>query len=71
VLASAVVRAARDRDLELYEPSDVTEVAGTGVGGVVDGRKVWVGATPELVPIGESSWVAARGGGLAGKAATR
>jgi len=43
VLAAAVVRAARERGLALSLPSDVEEVPGQGVRGVVDGRRVAVG----------------------------
>ena len=43
VLATAIVRAARERDLELSFPEDVTERYGAGIGGVVDGRKVSLG----------------------------
>ena len=43
VLASAIVRAARERDLELAPPTDVVETAGAGVRGTVAGRLVAVG----------------------------
>jgi heavy metal translocating P-type ATPase len=43
VLATAVVRAAHQRQLELPLPSDVTETAGCGIRGTVEGRDVWVG----------------------------
>jgi len=43
VLATAIVRAARERDLELSFPEDVGERYGAGIAGVVDGRKVSLG----------------------------
>jgi heavy metal translocating P-type ATPase len=43
VLATAVVRAARQRDVELVLPTLVSEVPGHGIRGDVDGRDVWVG----------------------------
>ena len=43
VLATAIVRAARDRDLDLSFPEDVAERYGAGIAGVVDGRKVALG----------------------------
>jgi heavy metal translocating P-type ATPase len=43
VLASAIVRGARERGLPLTTPSDVTETAGQGVRGTVHGRRVSVG----------------------------
>jgi heavy metal translocating P-type ATPase len=43
VLARAIVDAAHDRGLRLPMPSDVNEVAGSGVSGVLDGRRVAVG----------------------------
>jgi len=54
VLAAAVVRAARERDLNLTMPSDVGEVTGSGIRGLVDGR---------LVTLGKAAWV-----GIAGTA---
>ena len=44
VLASAIVQAARKRDLDLPLPTDVTETAGGGVAGTVDGHRVAVGS---------------------------
>jgi len=44
VLASAIVQAARRRDLELPLPTDVTETPGGGVAGTVDGHEVAVGS---------------------------
>ena len=43
VLAAAVVQAAEDRGLRLAVPAEVTEQAGQGVGGRVEGRLVRVG----------------------------
>ncbi len=50
VLAAAVVRAARERDLELVLPTDVDEVPGRGVTGKVDGHDVAVGKASWLLP---------------------
>jgi len=44
VLASAIVHAARKRDLTLPLPTDVVETPGGGVAGIVDGRAVAVGS---------------------------
>ncbi len=44
VLAAMMVREALDRGLTLVEPAGVVERPGSGVGGTVDGREVWVGA---------------------------
>jgi heavy metal translocating P-type ATPase len=49
VLADAIVRAARQRELKLSRPSGVSEVAGRGVRGQVDGR---------TVSVGNAAWVA-------------
>jgi heavy metal translocating P-type ATPase len=46
-LAAALVRAAADQGLELSFPSDVREAPGQGVVGVVDGRRVGIGAAPD------------------------
>jgi len=43
VLATAIVRAARERELALSFPEDVAERYGAGIAGVVDGRKVALG----------------------------
>jgi heavy metal translocating P-type ATPase len=48
VLASAIVRMARERGLALSLPSGVVEEPGTGIRGIVDGR---------LVAVGKRSWV--------------
>ena len=51
VLATAIVRAARERDLELSFPEDVDERYGSGIAGTVSGRKVALGKT-EFVTAG-------------------
>jgi heavy metal translocating P-type ATPase len=43
VLATAIVRTARERDLDLSFPEDVDERYGAGIAGSVDGRKVALG----------------------------
>jgi heavy metal translocating P-type ATPase len=43
VIAEALVSAARERGLALSPPQDVREVAGAGLEGVVDGRRVTIG----------------------------
>lgn len=43
IIAQTIVSEARARDLPLTVPTDVTETAGEGVDGVVDGRRVIVG----------------------------
>jgi heavy metal translocating P-type ATPase len=43
VLATAIVRAARERGLELSFPDEVDERYGAGIAGTVDGRKVALG----------------------------
>ncbi|GAB3809226.1 hypothetical protein GCM10027605_43550 [Micromonospora zhanjiangensis] len=50
VLATAVVRAATDRGLRLAQPQEVTEQAGSGVTGLVDGRRVRVGQAAGPLP---------------------
>jgi heavy metal translocating P-type ATPase len=45
VLAIAIVRAARERELVLSFPDDVEERYGAGIAGVVDGRTVTLGKT--------------------------
>jgi heavy metal translocating P-type ATPase len=44
VLASAVVRAARERGLNLIAATEVHEMPGTGVCGIVDGRRIVIGS---------------------------
>ncbi len=58
VLASAVVRAARERDLSTSLPSDVDEVPAHGLRGVVDGHTVAVGKASWILPVGGAPrWV--------------
>nr|WP_108003721.1 heavy metal translocating P-type ATPase [Mycoplana dimorpha] len=45
VIADALVEDARRRGLVLSTPSDVSEAAGTGVSGLVDGRRVTIGGS--------------------------
>ena len=56
VLAAAVVRAARARDLPLSLPDDVEEVPGHGVRGLVDGHPVAVGKASWTHAGSRSSW---------------
>jgi heavy metal translocating P-type ATPase len=56
VLAAAVVRAARDRNLALSLPQEVEEVAGQGVRGMVDGDRVAVGKAT-WVSDSDRAWV--------------
>ncbi|HLY80336.1 MAG TPA: HAD-IC family P-type ATPase, partial [Caulobacteraceae bacterium] len=46
-LAAAIVRAATERGLALSDAADFTSVAGQGVAGQVDGRRIAVGAAAE------------------------
>ena len=50
VLASAIVRAARDRDLPLTMPTEVVEHHGHGVEGRIDGHRVAAGSGSWLLP---------------------
>ncbi|MEO6196231.1 MAG: heavy metal translocating P-type ATPase [Thermoanaerobaculia bacterium] len=54
VLAAAIVTAARDRGLPLTFPTGVAEQLGSGIEGLVDGRRV---------ALGKASWVKERTGG--------
>jgi heavy metal translocating P-type ATPase len=45
VTAEALVKAALERGLRLSGPTDVQETAGTGIAGLVDGRRVVVGGS--------------------------
>lgn len=56
VLASAVVRAAREQDLELTLPTDVEEIAGHGVRGQVASRPVAVGKASWILTGPPPSW---------------
>ncbi len=44
VLAATIVSVARDKGLPLYTPQDIHEVLGSGLEGVIEGRKVSVGS---------------------------
>ncbi len=57
VLAGAVVRAARERSLPLHLPTNVEEVPGHGVRGVVAGHRVAVGKAAWVVGRSDSGWV--------------
>ena len=58
VLASAVVRAARQRDLVLVLPTEVEEIPAHGVRGRVEGRLVSVGKAGWILPAGAAPrWV--------------
>jgi len=57
VLAAAVVGAARRRGLALTDPTDVHEVPGYGIEGVVGARKVRVGKETWVVPDAAPAWV--------------
>ncbi len=56
VLAAAVVRAARARDLALTLPGDVHEVAGQGVRGIVDGHRVAAGKATWVSALATAGW---------------
>jgi heavy metal translocating P-type ATPase len=58
VLAAMLVREAGDRGLELREPTGVAEHPGSGVGGVVDGHEVWVGAVRPSDVVDPPTWLA-------------
>jgi heavy metal translocating P-type ATPase len=62
VLAAAVVRAARTRDIELSLPDDVEEVPGHGIRGVVGGHRV---------AVGKASWTHAGSGATWAKGVRR
>ncbi len=59
VLASAVVRAARAGGLDLILPTEVDEVPGRGVSGVVEGRRVEVGKAGWLLDGPPPPWARA------------
>ena len=59
VLAAMLVREARDRGLELVEPTTVVEQPGSGVGGTVRGRHVWVGALSAVAEEARAPWLVA------------
>jgi heavy metal translocating P-type ATPase len=60
IMARAIVETANDRGLSLEMPADAREIAGKGVSGTVDGRRVAVGqlkwltdGRPESIPASE------------------
>ncbi|MEA2534571.1 MAG: hypothetical protein QOJ93_2382 [Actinomycetota bacterium] len=53
VFSAAIVRAALQRGLVLSFPTEVVEHPGTGIEGLVDGRRVRVGGGPWVLPGGE------------------
>jgi heavy metal translocating P-type ATPase len=57
VLASAIVRSAHMRGLELVMPTDASEQPGAGVGGIVAGRQVHVGNATWVGVTGDEDWV--------------
>ena len=57
VLATAIVGDARRRGLQLVVPTDASEQAGSGVGGVVSGRRVRVGNGRWTGIDGHEEWV--------------
>ena len=57
VLAAAVVRAARERNLTLGLPEDVHEVPGHGVRGIVEGHDVAVGKASWMSVSPSARWV--------------
>ena len=59
VLAAMLVSEARDRGLALIEPAGVVEQPGSGVGGTVGGRQVWVGALSSVDVEEPIPWLAA------------
>jgi len=59
VLAAMLVREAHHRGVVLVEPADVVEQPGRGVGGVVDGRHVWVGALAAVGVTDRVAWIVA------------
>ncbi len=56
VLAAAIVAAARQRGLDLPLPTEVEEVAGAGIAGIVDGRRVRVGSPEFLTKTPLPAW---------------
>ncbi len=57
VLAATVVHEARSRGLKLVEPRDVVERPGSGVGGIADGKRVWVGAASAIPEEAREPWL--------------
>jgi Cu+-exporting ATPase len=62
-LAAAVVEAAAQRKLTLFNPEAVTSIAGKGIVGTVDGRKVAVGNSVLMVDVGALQTPAVLAGG--------
>ena len=58
VVAAAIVRAARGRDLALSIPDGVEEVPGSGVRGMVSGRSVALGKAAWVAPGVDPRWAA-------------
>jgi Cu+-exporting ATPase len=70
-LAQAIVSAARNRTLALAEPSAFDSPAGKGVVGVVDGKKVAIGAERFLTELGvETSGLTTQAEAMRGDGAT-
>jgi heavy metal translocating P-type ATPase len=59
VLAATLVREARSRGLTLVQPASVVEQAGSGVSGVADGHRVWIGALSGLGGRRAEPWLVA------------
>ena len=59
VLAAMLVREARDRGVAMVEPAGVVEQPGSGVGGTVRGREVWVGALAAVDAEERAPWLVA------------
>jgi cation transport ATPase len=59
VLANAVVRAALDRGCELVLPTEVEEVSGQGIRGIVGGRRVTIGKAEWVGIAGAPAWAKA------------
>ena len=59
VLAGTLVREARQRGLELVEPTGVLEEPGIGVSGNAAGKAIWVGALSRLGDDPLGAWLAA------------
>ena len=58
VLASAIVRSARRRGLDLLMPTEASERPGAGTEGLVEGRHVRVGSSDWVGIAGTEAWVA-------------
>jgi Cu+-exporting ATPase len=51
-LGATVVEAARQRELQLSEPSEFASITGKGIQGIVDGRRVAIGTPRLMVEVG-------------------